>query len=336
MKSAAARHVPTPPRTFRNTSRVSRIRSHLRLDGRIILNSLGRVPVKELIRTQFPFWMRDALTPPTLSVELTNHCNLRCGYCTNPTTLRPRGLMSEATFSRLIEELRDGGVSRVGLCGNGEPTLHPRFADYVERLSRAVPYVSLTSNWQRISDDVAIAALQGAREINISVDGASKTAYEARRVGASLERLLYNLRRLLVLKRSVGSRALINIRVMLEVSDKPIEEEILRVWRPYADVVRKQYVVDFGGGWARGFTPVSEGRCTLPFKKLDVHWNGIVNLCGYSWMQTGDPEGVILGNIEDATLLEMWNGSVMKQYREGHRHGIEASVPICRGCPGRT
>ena len=108
MKSAAPVRAPPPARTFRNTNRVNRIRHHLRLYAQTILSSLGRVPVKELIRTQFPFWLRDSPTPPMLSVELTNRCNLRCGYCTNPTTLRPRGMMSEATFCRLVEEAPRG------------------------------------------------------------------------------------------------------------------------------------------------------------------------------------------------------------------------------------
>ncbi len=293
--------------------------------------------MKELIRTQFPFWMRDSPMPPMLSVELTNRCNLRCGYCTNPTTLRPLGMMSEATFCRLVKEVREVGAYRVALIGNGEPTLHPRFADYIGRLSAVAPWVSLTTNGQCISDDIAIATLHSARQINVTVDGASKADYEERRVGGSFERLLENLRRLLALKRSIGSLALINVRVMLGRSDQNLEEGILRFWRPYADVVSKQYILDFGGGGkARGFTPVSKGRCTLPFKKLDVHWNGVVNLCGYSWIQTGHPEGVVLGNISDTTLFEMWNSSVMRQYREGHRRGMEAMIPICRGCPGRT
>jgi sulfatase maturation enzyme AslB (radical SAM superfamily) len=324
------------PETFENTRRVQRIRYRLRLYARIVLGSIGRVPLKELVRTQFPFWMEDAATVPSLGVELTNHCNLRCGYCTNPTTLRPRGLMSEATFARLICELKKGGVYRVALCGNGESTLHPRFVEYVGKLSRAAPYVSLTSNWQRVGDEIMLAALRAVQEINVSVDEASSAVYEARRIGGNFSRLTRNLERLLALKQSIRSRALVNVRVMLGTSDLPLEEEILKFWRPYADVVSKQYILELGADTSRAFRPISEGRCTLPLKKLDLHWNGIVNLCGYSWMQTGDPEGIVLGNIAHATLLEMWNGDLIRQYREGHRRRIEAMTPICRGCPGRT
>jgi hypothetical protein len=41
--------------------------------------------------------------------------------------------------------------------------------------------------------------------------------------------------------------------------------------------------------------------------------NSVVNLCGYSWLQIGDPEGVVLGNIRDTTLAAMWNCDLIRQ-----------------------
>jgi len=294
------------------------------------------MPVRELVRTQFPFWLKDSPVPPLLSVELTNLCNLGCGYCTNPTSQRPRGMMNETTFARLLAQVSDGGTWRIGLCGNGEPTLHPRCSDYVRRLSNAVPYVSLTSNWQRIDDGIISAALECLQELNVSVDGACRSDYERRRLGGRFDLLLRNLDRLNERKRATGSRTLVNVRVMLEPEDVAREGEILAFWRPYGDVVSRQYILDFGLGASRSFVPDVHGRCTLPFKKLDVHWNGVVNLCGYSWLQMGEPEGLVLGNVGEDTLAGMLNGPVMRQYRQGHRDRNESLIPICRGCPGRT
>ena len=123
---------------------------------------------------------------------------------------------------------------------------------------------------------------------------------------------------------------------MLSLEDRLCEADTLRFWRPYGDVVSKQYILDFGRKVADAYVPVAEGRCTLTLRKLDLHWNGVVNLCGYSWLQTGDPEGVVLGNIATTTLSAMWNSDLMRQYREGHRSRREDLIPICRNCPGRT
>ena len=336
MRSRASRSVKARVEAFRNTDHYNRIRYRIRLYARLTWNSLGVVPTAELVRTHFPFWLEDAPRPPMLSVELTNHCNLRCGYCTNPTSLRSRGLMSEATFGHVERELRAGGVWIVGLCGNGEPTLHPRFAEYVARIARFVPYVSVTSNWQRVEDEVAVACLATAKVITVSVDGADREVYERRRVGSSFPTLLRNLRRLKELQRSTGSRSVINIRVMVGVEDRAREQEILSFWRPYGDVVSKQYILDLGSRAPEAYRPVTEGRCTLTLRKLDIHWNGVVNLCGYSWLQIGDPEGVVLGNVATTPLSEMWNSDLMRQYREGHRSRREELIPVCRNCPGRT
>ena len=142
MRSGACRHASSSAETVRNTDHLNRIRYLLGLYTRKIWSSIGRVPLKELFRTQFPFLLADAPVPPMLSVELTNHCNLRCGYCTNPTSLRARGIMGEATFARLVNELQVGGVYFVGLCGNGEPTLHPRFVEICLAIGagRTVPF----------------------------------------------------------------------------------------------------------------------------------------------------------------------------------------------------
>jgi len=336
MNPSSAVPVEPPARTFRNADRLHRIRYLSGLYMRLFLKSLGRVPPKELLRTQFPFSMSDAPLPPLLSVELTNHCNLGCDYCTNPTSLRPRGVMDETTLARLLDELAKGGTYRVSLCGNGEPTIHPRFVDVVRRLSLVTPHLSVTSNWQRINDDIAVEALYRCQEINVSVDGADPETYETRRKGGSFRRLLFNLDRLVALKRSTRARALINIRVMLLPSERSREREVLSFWRRYGDIVSRQYVLDFEAKGGDLFSPASEGRCTLPFKKLDLHWNGVVNLCSYSWIQVNDPEGVVLGNIREKSLSAMWNSDLMRQYREGHRRRQEAMTPICKGCPGRT
>src|SRR5262245_18741686 len=46
----------------------------------------------DLLRKQFPFLLPDPVVPPSVSVEFTNICNLRCPYCTSPLKLRPQGM----------------------------------------------------------------------------------------------------------------------------------------------------------------------------------------------------------------------------------------------------
>jgi hypothetical protein len=128
---------------------------------------------------------------------------------------------------------------------------------------------------------------------------------------------------------------------MLRPPQHEQEQDLLTFWRPYGDVVSKQYVLnlDTGLSGTYGYDTVhykAEARCTLPFKVLDVNWNGNVPLCTYSRRQTGNPDGLVIGNINQKSLSEIWNGQTIKQYRDGHRYGKSELIPICQGCKGRT
>lgn len=319
--------------------RLHRVLYRSRLYAKMLQISIGRVPVSDLVRTQFPFLLADATIPSTVSVELTNYCNLACPYCTSPLKLRPEGLMSPTTFSNLVSQIKQAGIPRVLLVGNGEPTLHPNFRDYIPRLRDAAKFLSLTTNLQKVSEEILRCILNAPIDVvNISVDGGHKEAYERMRIGGKFERLLENLTRMRDLKHELHAPTLINVRVMLLPSQREDEHEILHFWRPYADVVSKQYIMNFYENFEDGYmnTYKPETRCTLPFKVLDVQWNGNVPLCSYSWIQIGEPSGFVLGNINETTLYDLWNGAILQQYRAGHRSRNEAMIPICKNCAGRT
>jgi MoaA/NifB/PqqE/SkfB family radical SAM enzyme len=326
-------------RKFDNTNRLARARYRFKLYGKQLIASRGKVPLPELIRTHFPFLLSDAIAPPKLGVELTNYCNLACPYCSSPLKLRPQGLMQPITFSNLVRQAKACGIPWISLCGNGEPTLHPKFPSYVRQLAAATKFVELTTNWQRVNEEIIYSVLQAPVNLmHVSVDGGNKEEYESMRIGGKLERLLQNLTLLKQLKKATHSLTLINIRVMLLPSQYGDEQRLLNFWRSYGDVVSKQYIFNFDSS-SYGYDTVvykPGARCTLPFKILDVNWNGNVPLCTYSRRQTGKPDGLPIGNINENSLLEIWNGQIIRQYREGHRYRKEELLPICKGCPGRT
>jgi MoaA/NifB/PqqE/SkfB family radical SAM enzyme len=225
--------------------------------------------------------------------------------------------------------------------GNGEPTLHPSFSEFIKELSGATCDLELTSNWQRISEPLARSVAEAKiSRLHISIDGASKANYEKHRLGGSWEELLANLTLLKRVRQDYSPRAFVNIRVMMRPSDHGQEEPFKAFWADYGDEVTTQYVTDWAGTDTDVFAlQCGVGvypHCTLPFKQIEVHWNGNVPLCTYSQVQSGRAEGLLLGNIQDDTLAAMWNSDTMRGYREGHRQRNPALMPICEGCAVRT
>lgn len=76
-------------------------------------------------------------------IEMTSRCNLRCKYCVHPTMQRWKGDMEEHTWRqslgwvhRFVQAGTQGG--ELNLCGIGESTLHPRFAEWCLEAREAI------------------------------------------------------------------------------------------------------------------------------------------------------------------------------------------------------
>ena len=155
--------------------------------------------------------------------------------------VRPQGLMEPITFSNLVRQAKECGIPWISsLCGNGEPTLHPKFPSYVRQLAAATKFLELTTNWQRVDEEIIYSVLQASVNLmHVSVDGGNKEEYESMRIGGKLERLLQNLTLLKQPKKKTRSSTLINIRVMLIPSQHGDEQRLLNFWRSYGDAVSK-------------------------------------------------------------------------------------------------
>ncbi len=280
----------------------------------------------------------DSPAPATVGVELTNICQLACPHCdAQHASIRGRsGFMSAETFSRLRGQLRDLKVRNLRLIGGGEPTLHPRFSEWVPGLRGLASFLSVTTNGQRLTPAICEAALSTLDMIEVSVASDHAAGFEQSRGGGDFDLLLANLSRLHLLRARMKSRTLIHIRIMLRPSDRPIEQRLVRFWGQYGDVISTQalqdYFADRGDIFPSARAP-GHPLCVLPFRALGVKWTGDVPLCRASSFQTGTPQGLVLGNVNTGTLASIWNGAMIQQYRAGHRSRRPELMPLCKSCP---
>jgi MoaA/NifB/PqqE/SkfB family radical SAM enzyme len=325
---------------FDNTRRLARIAYRIPYYTRILRSSIGHIPVATMLRSHFPFAFFDNERPAYVTIEFTNYCNLSCSYCTSPLGIRTRGMMAEDTFALLLTQLKDLGIARVRIVGNGEPTLHPQFCDMVDRLAHVCRYLQLVTNGQTLDRQRATAVLAApVRLLEISADDADPEGYEKSRVGGRFSRLVENLARLRELKRDLGSPTLIGVRAMIRPSQRPREQAILSFWKLHADTVAPQYVHDYTRGNVSDVFPHVQQigttpRCGLPFNAIIVYWNGKIPICELSQQQIGVPGGLVAGDVHEQSLRQIWKASLFRRFREGHKGRREDLIPICRGCEG--
>ncbi len=160
--------------------------------------------VERLVR-----WLgREAAARPleALQLEVTSRCNLRCVMCPVAVLAErwPARDMAWETFERAA-----AGFERakwVHLQGWGEPLLHRRIFDMVERAKAAGCRVGFTTNGTRLTRKAGARLLDLELDLlAVSIAGASAATHEAIRVGSDFEKLLRNLREFLRLRREKGS-----------------------------------------------------------------------------------------------------------------------------------
>ena len=67
--------------------------------------------------------------------------------------------------------------------------------------------------------------------------------------------------------------------------------------------------------------------CISPFSTLEILHDGTVPLCGCDYKPT-----VVLGNVNNNSLLEIWNSEKFEKIRNDHAKGNRNNISICAGC----
>ncbi len=109
-----------------------------------------------------------------LRISLTDRCNLRCVYCMPKEGLQWQAReeqLSVEELVRVVETAAQGGVRRIRLTG-GEPLIHPKIVDIVQRIAsiREIEEVSLTTNAMLLERLAHPLAQAGLSRVNVSLD----------------------------------------------------------------------------------------------------------------------------------------------------------------------
>ncbi|HVE13208.1 MAG TPA: radical SAM protein [Elusimicrobiota bacterium] len=165
--------------------------------------------------------------PAFVQIEPVGQCNLRCAMC--PIQYRrdgppwgPPALMPYEAFVRLVEQFP--GTRELHLQGLGEPMMHPRLPEMIAYAASRGWTVSVNSNCTLLNRRKALRlAASGLDTIHVSIDGATRGAYESIRAGATFYGVLRGVRLLAWAKRKL-SRELPRLRLVFVVMRRNLEE----------------------------------------------------------------------------------------------------------------
>jgi len=297
------------------------------------LKNLNQKLLFLILRARGDF-VKGTTVPPTLQIEPTNNCNLRCICCSAYSNERMRGYMDFGFFCGIIDEAADIGVKRIHLYLHGEPLLHPRIGDMVRHVKSRDLALTLATNGtlldaKRISE-IMSAGMTNADYLLLSVLGYSRETHEKIQRGVNHDQVLANIARLTEYRKAHKLKGPLIETVLYRLPENLGEEDDYRAyWQKRVDNARiaresTQYAELRDGA---SNVELRTETCHHLWERMSIHWDGSVALC------VADIDGKhLLGNLLKSSIKELWNGEEISRVRAFHRKCDFAAVPICRTC----
>ncbi|MFH0786876.1 MAG: radical SAM/SPASM domain-containing protein [Pseudomonadota bacterium] len=279
------------------------------------------------------------LTYPPLRIwiELTDHCNLKCPLC--PNQLLPKGekgYISLELFKKIIDQI-SREVYDLNLFHRGEPLLHPHLIELITYAQgRGIP-CRIHTNATVLSNSLSKQILTAGLEIlSFSFDGYKASLYEKNRYPAKFEETLGNIKHFLALKKESKKRKPITVLQMMSVEENHPGPELkklvssLKVLGLNRVVFRRPH--NWGGAVSLSLEsstdhPKDLFTCTFPWYALIIYWDGRVGPCPQDFFGR-----MIMGDLNQQTIPEIWNGPVMQELRAKIRDRQYPVLEPCRQC----
>lgn len=276
--------------------------------------------------------------PPRVQIQTQAGCNGRCIFCPNREVIGsglPHGRMSEELFYKIVDELAQTPPRRIGLYLMNEPLGDARLPAWVRHVTERIPSAKtqVISNGTYLSEDCAEALIgAGLKQLKVSLQSLDP-ATNQRLMGHSSEEVIRNC---IATQRLIDRKgANIEFRVSMIVT-KLNEPEIVRArafWKQHGIRLVTSALENRGGNIkeAADLNPhamASMGDCIRPSRDMMILFNGDAPLCCVDWFRT-----VIVGNVAEQSVQEVWNGPRLQEVREALRTGDPLRLPdICRNC----
>ncbi len=279
--------------------------------------------------------------PLKLQIQTQSRCQAACVMCPYPVISEelPMGRMEEPLFERIVREAGRHPVERISLFLHNEPLLDKRLTRLVALARRHAPRArqALFTNGELATVERVRALVDaGLDELDLSINGGDAPTFERVNAGLSFERVVGNVDAL-VAARLRGDLGGLRIKIVaLDVEGVPESlDRLERRWpREGAQVFVKPVTNRAGNVAARDSEPGGADAaaqrprpCQRPFVKAYVVWNGDLILCNCDWRRE-----VVLGNLLEDSLEEIWKGSRAREIRMRHWRGEIPSDSLCGRC----
>lgn len=270
--------------------------------------------------------------PFAVQVELSEGCNLRCGFCgINGIRGKERTykFMTVKTAKRIASQMAaNGWTARVEFAMHGEPTMNPRAADIVRVFREYLPRTSMLM----LSNGGGLQGAEGEERIFALFDAGLNT------LGLDEYQNVSLVPKIIDRIHGHGARAgalPFDFYVYPDEPDgnphqrqAPSKRRLVHIRPIDAQTQGTHSTLNNHAGAGAPKSDAGQGKpCAKPFRELSFRWDGSTAVCCNDWR--GE---LATGSIwDEAGLLGIWHGKVMHEARKRLLVGQRDFGP-CQGC----
>lgn len=293
------------------------------------------------------------LAPLSVTLNVTEKCNLSCAYCFARTARHEAVHMPAEMVVDLVHDLNKRGVWRIVL-GGGEPFLHPNMIEILTKILRRHIGIALITNGIPIENCFNELVKLGEEyprflKLQVSVDGPTVEIHNRHRKQG--EKVFEIVRKLaaagvdiqlatVVTKLNIESAhkivdvfypAIKQFHYMQLMPSRLLWENGLDLWpdpgkmQKLWEVLRKREkqlngihisIPDCGNNILAAKPTLDCPGCTAGFARMDINANGDVVACNMAYRS-------LLGNLYEKSLDDIWFSEEANRVRK-------VEIPLCR------
>lgn len=313
--------------------------------------------------------------PLCVFIDPTTYCNFECVFCqtaflqkNKPGFPRPEHLPLEL-FRKVVDDLAafPHPVRQLRLYGQGEPLVHPDFAEmaaYAVNSGHANSVMTL-SNGALFTPALSQKIIAtGIHEICISIDGLCDQQFKLLvKRNISFAEYYDNLAYLHSIKGDCTLRFTVQDNLLADDGER---ERCREIFGGICDSLTFGALYDWGADGLANIAPenavaignigkcadkmrinpetallpihaeiyhryLTDGQdrlvCPMIFYALNVNSNGKVSICCADF-----PQSLLCGDVRKESLSQIWHGERLHMYRERHLSGKREQFALCRDC----
>jgi radical SAM protein with 4Fe4S-binding SPASM domain len=283
--------------------------------------------------------------PVSLSIELTNFCNLHCPECPSGSgaLTRKRGFMEQELFKKIVEE-SGSCLFNINLYFQGESMLHPQLFDFLEKI-RGFNSVISTNGHFLTHENSENLVRSGLKKLIISLDGMDQETYSSYRKNGSLSIVKEGIKKVAEAKKRFRSKIRLEIQLLVnQINEQQIPEVRKFAAGVNASLKLKSMQVINSENIGNWIPSIAEYR---RYRKINGEWkikSSMPDRCRRLWFNpviTWDGKVVpccfdknachVMGDLNAESFRKIWHGQKYNLFRKrllSNRKDIE----ICTNC----